>query len=294
MFLFMHHLSCYCNYPCKDEAPIATKSSHPSPPPFATISTRPILNSRCNCKLRLQETNMWYCGAWKISGLDGGGGVAETAPLLTDAPGSVVLPTGANIKRELGHMIEQAEAGEVLAMHSGRMGLLRPAILISLLEQIGFSHNPKAIAYESILQHITSLTNTNKSDLGTHSLEFFGSDASLKYRLPPLEWDLFDSLKPDEGILQSGCQANETSADMNPNEGGGKAYEAFSNAVQIVLRQHSGQLSNKRLVKMAREVLQAQGFEQMLILLSCGSLDSRLSAIRGSRPCASSQIIDRP
>ncbi|KAJ6756601.1 hypothetical protein OIU79_028901 [Salix purpurea] len=62
-------------------------------------------------------------------------------------------------------------------------------------EQIGFSHNPKAIAYESILQHITSLTSINKSDLGTHLLEFFGSDASLKFRLPPLEWDLFDSLK---------------------------------------------------------------------------------------------------
>ncbi|KAJ6300745.1 hypothetical protein OIU76_021526 [Salix suchowensis] len=115
-------------------------------------------------------------------------------------------------------------------------------------EQIGFSHNPKAIAYESILQHITSLTNINKSDPGTHSLEFFGSDASLKFRLPPLEWDLFDSLKPDEGILPSGCQSNETSADMNPNEGGGKAYEAFSSAVQMVLTQHSGQLSNKQLV----------------------------------------------
>ena len=56
--------------------------------------------------------------------------------LLTDAPGSVVLPIGTSIKRELGHMIDQAEAGDVLAMHSGRMGLLRPAILISLLVYI--------------------------------------------------------------------------------------------------------------------------------------------------------------
>ena len=130
-------------------------------------------------------------------------------------------------------------------------------------------HNPKSIPFESILQHLTSLTNINTSDVGTHLLEFFGSDASLKYRLPPLEWDLFDSLKPDEGILLSGCQANETSADMSPNEGGGKACGAFSNAVQVVLKQHSGQLSNKQLVTMAREVLQAQGFEQQHPCLYC-------------------------
>ncbi|KAG5252606.1 latex-abundant family protein [Salix suchowensis] len=139
--------------------------------------------------------------------------------LLTDAPGSLISDS----------------------CHSG-------GLIDKEKEQIGFSHNPKAIAYESILQHITSLTNINKSDPGTHSLEFFGSDASLKFRLPPLEWDLFDSLKPDEGILPSGCQSNETSADMKPNEGGGKAYEAFSSAVQMVLTQHSGQLSNKQLV----------------------------------------------
>ncbi|KAJ6749536.1 hypothetical protein OIU85_000198 [Salix viminalis] len=89
--------------------------------------------------------------------------------LLTDAPGSLISDS----------------------CHSG-------GLIDKEKEQIGFSHNPKAIAYESTLQHLTSLTNINKSDLGTHSLEFFGSDASLKFRLPPLEWDLFDSLKPSK------------------------------------------------------------------------------------------------
>ncbi|RQP01214.1 hypothetical protein POPTR_016G024500v4 [Populus trichocarpa] len=256
---------------------------------------------------------------------------ASHVQLLTDAPGSVVLPTGANIKRALGHMIDQAEAGDVLFFHYSGHGTWIPSNkpghafrqdeaivpcdfnlitdvdfrqLVNRLpkgasltilsdschsgglidkekEQIGpnatitanntavHSHNPKAIPFESILQHLTSLTNINTSDVGTHLLEFFGSDASLKYRLPPLEWDLFDSLKPDEGILLSGCQANETSADMSPYEGGGKAYGAFSNAVQMVLKQHSGQLSNKQLVTMAREVLQAQGFEQQHPCLYC-------------------------
>ncbi|MCI20191.1 metacaspase 9, partial [Trifolium medium] len=72
--------------------------------------------------------------------------------------------------------------------------------------------------------------------IGTHLLEFFGSDASLRFRLPVLDRDLSQPLKSDEGILLSGCQSDETSADMSPNMSNGKAYGAFSNAVQIVLK----------------------------------------------------------
>lgn len=145
-------------------------------------------------------------------------------------------------------------------------------------EQIGPSHvtteirgtlsvtyniKPKAIPFESILQHLSSLTSINTSDVATHLLELFAADASLKFRLPPLELNLFKSLKPDEGILLSGCQANETSADMmNPVMTGGKACGAFSNAVEMVLKKHEAQLSNREIVMLAREVLKEQGFEQ--------------------------------
>ncbi|CAK7340323.1 unnamed protein product [Dovyalis caffra] len=251
--------------------------------------------------------------------------------LLTDAAGSVILPTGANIKKALGYMIDQAEAGDVLFFHYSGHGTKIPSVkpghpfrqdeaivpcdfnlitdvdfrqLVNRLpkgasltilsdschsgglidkekEQIGPnatittnnatvpSHSPKAIPFVSILQHLTSLTNINTSDVGTHLLECFGSDASLKFRFPPLEWGQFESIKPDDGILLSGCQANETSADMSPNEGGGKSYGAFSNAVQMVLKEHSGQLSYRRLVTMAREVLQTQRFEQQHPCLYC-------------------------
>ena len=73
---------------------------------------------------------------------------------------------------------------------------------------------------------------------------------------------LLEALGPDEGILLSGCQADETSADMNPGAGGGKAYGAFSNAVEMVLREKEGGLSNREVVVRARKVLQGQGFEQ--------------------------------
>ncbi|MBA0867635.1 hypothetical protein Goshw_002237 [Gossypium schwendimanii] len=124
------------------------------------------------------------------------------------------------------------------------------------------SYKAKNIPFESILEHLTTLTGINTSDIGTHLLESFGANASLKFLTPQLESELFDFLKADEGILLSGCQADETSADMNPMESGGKAYGAFSNAVQTVLKENSGRLSNKEVVMMARKVLEAQGFDQ--------------------------------
>ncbi|KAJ8770320.1 hypothetical protein K2173_014930 [Erythroxylum novogranatense] len=123
-------------------------------------------------------------------------------------------------------------------------------------------HRPKTISFESIMQHLSSLTHITTSDIGTHLLECFGEDSSLKFRIPRLEMDLFESVGKDEGILLSGCQADETSADMTPVEAGGKAYGAFSNAVQTVLKKHPGKLSNKEIVVMARKILQDQGFQQ--------------------------------
>ncbi|GMY19933.1 metacaspase-9 [Fagus crenata] len=242
--------------------------------------------------------------------------------LLTDAPGSLVMPTGANIKKALDQMVNKAESGDVLFFHYSGHGTRIPsskpghpfrqdeAIVpcdfnlitdvdfrqlvnrlpkgtsITILsdschsgglidkekEQIGptsatndgtlQSNSPKTIPFESILQHLTSMTSINTSDIGTHLLESFGADASLKFRLHPLELDLFESVKPDEGILLSGCQANETSADVNPMMNGGKAYGAFSNAVQMVLKDHLGPLSNKQVVLMARKSLGAGGLVQ--------------------------------
>lgn len=93
-------------------------------------------------------------------------------------------------------------------------------------------------------------------------LESFGPEASLRFRLPLLELDLFSPLKADEGILLSGCQADETSADMDPAATDGMAYGAFSNAVQMVLKDHGGPLSNREVVVRARKMLLAAGFEQ--------------------------------
>jgi len=66
----------------------------------------------------------------------------------------------------------------------------------------------------------------------------------------------------DCGILLSGCQSDETSADANPSGNAADSYGAFSNAIQIVLSQTDAPISNRDLILQVRAVLQKQGFKQ--------------------------------
>ncbi|XP_057429546.1 metacaspase-9-like, partial [Lotus japonicus] len=130
---------------------------------------------------------------------------------------------------------------------------------------VKLTNTPKTIPFESILQHLSSLTNIDTTNIGTHLLEFFGFEASTRFQLPSRDLDLLNlnqPLRPDERILLSGCQADETSADIKLNASGGKAYGAFSNAVQMVLKENPGQLSNREVVMKAMNVLQTQGIVQ--------------------------------
>nr|AET08883.1 metacaspase 2 [Aegilops speltoides]CCC14967.1 MC2B protein [Aegilops speltoides] len=130
------------------------------------------------------------------------------------------------------------------------------------------------LPYGAILDHLSAVSGMPSSHhVGDHLVALFGADASAKFHVhggsgngstlsttpapaptPP---------RPDEGILLSGCQTNETSADVPAYEAsGGKACGAFSSAVQSVLAAHPAPLSNRELVAKARAVLEEQGFEQ--------------------------------
>lgn len=145
-------------------------------------------------------------------------------------------------------------------------------------EQIGPSSSPessiaatyhklKAIPFQSILQYFTSLTCKIDTDIGTHLLEVFGADASLMFHqgVEPLS----KPLKEDEGILLSGCEKNETSADITIMENGRKPCGAFSNAVQTVLKENHGPLSNREIVMLARKILMQQHFSNQHPCLYC-------------------------
>ncbi|KAJ6853981.1 metacaspase-9 [Iris pallida] len=131
------------------------------------------------------------------------------------------------------------------------------------------SPRAKYIPFEDVMQHVSSLSAVESEDVGEHLLDLFGHDASAKFHVLLSSSSKKPPHKPgkpagsaDGGILLSGCQTDETSADMSPEEEGGKAYGAFSNSLQLVLGEHEGKLSNKELVTSARKLLSKQGFEQ--------------------------------
>ncbi|KAG2313635.1 hypothetical protein Bca4012_028164 [Brassica carinata] len=66
----------------------------------------------------------------------------------------------------------------------------------------------------------------------------------------------------DNGILISGCQTDQTSADASPVGKPELAYGAFSNAVQIILGETKGEITYKELVMKARKLLKKQGYAQ--------------------------------
>lgn len=60
--------------------------------------------------------------------------------VLTDEPGSLLIPTGANIKRSLGRMIGKAESGDVLFFHYSGHGTRVPS-----MKHGNFLHQDEAI-----------------------------------------------------------------------------------------------------------------------------------------------------
>ncbi|KAJ0443857.1 putative Caspase-like domain superfamily [Helianthus annuus] len=66
---------------------------------------------------------------------------------------------------------------------------------------------------------------------------------------------------PENGILISGCQTHETSADATPSGKPDQAYGALSNTIQMILESNDD-VSNYKLVTEARRLLKKQGFTQ--------------------------------
>ncbi|XP_027078454.1 metacaspase-4-like [Coffea eugenioides] len=67
---------------------------------------------------------------------------------------------------------------------------------------------------------------------------------------------------PDSGILISGCQTFQTSADATPQGHNSDSYGALSNAIQTIIAKSDGVITNQELVLKTRELLKRQGFTQ--------------------------------
>lgn len=118
------------------------------------------------------------------------------------------------------------------------------------------------LPYAAVVEHLSGVSGVDAAHhVADHLLALFGADASAKFHRDAEQPARTD----DDGILLSGCQTDETSADVPGDDevaAGGKACGAFSNAIQTVLASHPAPVSNRQLVSMARAVLSDQGFEQ--------------------------------
>ncbi|KAL6619002.1 hypothetical protein ACP70R_034141 [Stipagrostis hirtigluma subsp. patula] len=75
-------------------------------------------------------------------------------------------------------------------------------------------------------------------------------------------------LVPRNGVLISGCQTDQTSADATTPDG--ESYGALSNAIQTILaREKQGTVTNRELVLKARELLSKQGLARQQPGLYC-------------------------
>lgn len=126
------------------------------------------------------------------------------------------------------------------------------------------SARARFLPYATVVGHLSGASGVNASHhVADHLLALFGADASAKFRHHD------NAPSPDGGILLSGCQTDETSADVPGDDdeeaagvGGNKACGAFSSAMQAVLAAHPAPVSNREVVSRAREILREKGFEQ--------------------------------
>ncbi|KAG0532249.1 hypothetical protein BDA96_04G092900 [Sorghum bicolor] len=132
----------------------------------------------------------------------------------------------------------------------------------------GGARAARFLPYAAVLGHLSGASGVGASashHVADHLVALFGADASAKFRFHRHHGNSSGAAArtddDDAGILLSGCQTDETSADVAA-AGGGSACGAFSAALQAVLAAHPAPMSNREVVLRAREVLGEQGFQQ--------------------------------
>ncbi|KVI00625.1 metacaspase-4-like [Cynara cardunculus var. scolymus] len=67
---------------------------------------------------------------------------------------------------------------------------------------------------------------------------------------------------PENGILISGCQTDQTSADATPSGKQELSFGALSHTIQAIVEESNGKITNHELVTKARIMMKKQGFKQ--------------------------------
>ncbi|KAL9312242.1 Metacaspase-6 [Arabidopsis thaliana] len=161
---------------------------------------------------------------------------------------------------------------DMLKQETGNDDIEVGKIRTTLFDMFGEDSSPKVKKFMNVI--LSNLQETTTT-IQTVSDEVLGSVENLAQEF--LEQKLSDDVKPaiqdvyagaingalpDNGILISGCQTDQTSSDASPPGHPELAYGALTNAIQIIIGETKGKISNKDLVLKARKLLRKQGFDQ--------------------------------
>lgn len=167
---------------------------------------------------------------------------------------------------------------EILKQKTGRQDIDVGKIRPTLFDMFGEDSSPKVKKFVKVL--VTKLQSNDDGGflgtIGNLAQQFLkqklDGDDNSEYVKPAMQADVSSTQEvyagstnkgmPHTGILISGCQSDQTSADANPTGNPDNAYGALSNAIQTIISERGVPVANRELVMKAREMLRKQGFKQ--------------------------------
>ncbi|KAK7405771.1 hypothetical protein VNO78_07380 [Psophocarpus tetragonolobus] len=171
---------------------------------------------------------------------------------------------------------------DILRQKTGKNDIDAGKLRLSLYDIFGEDASPKVKKFMKVILNKLQLGNGGSEKhggilglVGSLAQEFLKQklDANEEgYAKPAMETQADSkyeayagSMKPrlpSSGILMSGCQTDQTSADASPSGNSANAYGAFSNAIQVIIEENDGAVTNQEIVLKAREKLKRGGFTQ--------------------------------
>ncbi|KAL5723065.1 hypothetical protein ACHQM5_006509 [Ranunculus cassubicifolius] len=155
---------------------------------------------------------------------------------------------------------------QMLRRKTGKTDITEGNLKTSLFEIFGDNMSPKIKqTMKYIVDRIQGRLNGGSG--GNHKL--LGAVGKLAMDFAKLKMEqqanasgASNVIRHDKGILISGCQTDQTSADRSVSGDPADSHGALSNAIQIIIAETNGKVTNQELVMRAREILESQGLTQ--------------------------------
>nr|AMB37187.1 caspase-like protein [Neoporphyra haitanensis] len=199
------------------------------------------------------------------SGMSGGSGLAAMAGMLAASQGNKTSSSGGG-SSGLASLAGSLLGGKKPSQSSGGGG---SAALMGLAGSLLGGKKPQESS------HSSGGGSGLSAAMGMMSMLSGSGDGASSAASPSSSHSLGGKLSEDKGVLITGCQAHETSADVRPP--GGKAFGALTNSIQTVLKTNPD-ASYYDVVSGARTVL-SQAKHAQNPCLECSEKNSRLPFI---------------